>query len=382
MRRLMLLVLAMLFIPAGVQVQASIARAELTDALEQRLATHLHENHQNPEDYVVQKFLDHDFVFLGENHWVKHDVQLVQDLIPRLHSAGVYHLAIEFANYEDQAMIDDLLLSPVYDEESARRVFFSFMPTWGYQEYVDILFSAWQLNQGLSPSTEAFRILALGATRAEQERLGLDGDRYMAQVVLQELVSTGTKALIYCGAHHAFTHFHQPRYNPQLQTAKEFVTTRLGNIVYQEVGDRAITILLHSPWPNQYGYEKPRVLPADGLIDQLMPRLPAQYQRVGFDIAGTPFAELSGEFSMWKHGISGFCLADVSHGWVYQKPLTEYEWVTPIPRFVNFRNLREAKARSNMSSLSAFWTLPFMFRMATARMGDKSEEFSQFMLEN
>ena len=65
------------------------------------LQSYLAEHYQTPEDYVISKFADHDIVFLGERHRLKHDVALVQDLIPLLHDAGVYHLGIEFARWAD-----------------------------------------------------------------------------------------------------------------------------------------------------------------------------------------------------------------------------------------------------------------------------------------
>jgi len=45
------------------------------------LTTYIRANHVPPEDYVISKFKDHDIVFLGEQHRIKHDVELVQNLI-------------------------------------------------------------------------------------------------------------------------------------------------------------------------------------------------------------------------------------------------------------------------------------------------------------
>jgi hypothetical protein len=77
--------------------------------LKAKLTQYIIEHHKTPEEYVVGKFTTHDIVFLGEYHRIKHDVELVHNLIPLLYENGVYNLGIEFANYIDQADIDRLI---------------------------------------------------------------------------------------------------------------------------------------------------------------------------------------------------------------------------------------------------------------------------------
>src|SRR5687768_14806323 len=71
-----------------------------------RLVAYLKSHGMPPENYVVSKFRNHDIVFLGEYHRIKHDVELIHALIPRLHKAGVYNLGIEFGCYEHQDKVD------------------------------------------------------------------------------------------------------------------------------------------------------------------------------------------------------------------------------------------------------------------------------------
>jgi len=59
-------------------------------------------------------------------------------------------------------------------------------------------------------------------------------------------------------------------------------------------------IFLHAPWPSAESRED-RVRPADGIIDRLMETLPAKSRRGGFDVVGTPFAELPGSTSYWQN---------------------------------------------------------------------------------
>ena len=97
------------------------------------------ENHwPTPEEYLVGTFADHDIVFLGERHWIKQDVELVQRLIPRLHEAGIRRLKLEFLCQEDQALTDRLVTDEQYDEDVARRLFFRGSTTCysvGYPEF-------------------------------------------------------------------------------------------------------------------------------------------------------------------------------------------------------------------------------------------------------
>ena len=73
-------------------------------ALQSKLAAWLEAEGETPERYVVGLFSDHDVVFLGEQHRVKHDVLFVQSLIEPLYDAGVRVLATEFGRREDQPL--------------------------------------------------------------------------------------------------------------------------------------------------------------------------------------------------------------------------------------------------------------------------------------
>jgi hypothetical protein len=103
-----------------------------------KLVAYANGHRQDPIQYVVQKFQTHDIVFLGEFHFIKHDAEFVQRLIPGLYGKGVYNLGIEFACHADQKLADQLLTAPTYDEDLARRVMFRNFVLWGYKEYLDL----------------------------------------------------------------------------------------------------------------------------------------------------------------------------------------------------------------------------------------------------
>jgi hypothetical protein len=121
----------------------------LSPALQAGLSGWLESHGKPPERYVVDLFADHDVVFLGEQHRVKHDPLLVQALLPKVYEAGVHVLAYEFGRREDQPLIDSLLAEKEWDEDLAREIVFRQFMAWGYREYVDVYKAAWALNQGL-----------------------------------------------------------------------------------------------------------------------------------------------------------------------------------------------------------------------------------------
>jgi hypothetical protein len=331
-----------------------------TTAQVAQLQEYLTAHYQTPEDYVISKFTDHDIVFLGERHRLKHDVALVRSLIPRLHEIGIYDLGIEFARFVDQPRIDSLITADVYDEALARQLEFDQWPWWGFQDYIDIYKAAWETNQNRPEGTPPFRVIGLGArsdfsywqTPEDRENRELnekvwpdgDGDEYMAAVAIHEILDAGHKALIYSGCNHGYTRYKQTVYDLEKDTLVRLIDDRMGNLVFAKAGDRCFNIFLHSPWPSQNGWEH-SVLPADGLVDSLIARLPDTLQRAGFDVIGTAFGDLPGANSYWKYGYPDFKLADFCDGYIIQGPMTSYEGVSVAKGFFDEHNRLAAIAQ-------------------------------------
>ncbi len=316
-------------------------------------------NYLTPEDYVIQKFKEHDVIFVGEFHRIRHDLEFIQKLIPLLHQNGIYHLSLEFARREDQPLIDSLLNGTMYDEGLGRRLTFLNLVFWGFQEYVDIYKAAWKLNRGLPKDARKFRILGLNDSpdwsyvKTEEDRdKGTvmrkvwkgGGEHLWAKVILDSVVAKGGKILVYSGIHHAFSEYKQP----VVVNGKfiRFDDTRMGNYVFKEIGKRAITICLHAPWPGTEGYGGPFVQPVDGLIDRLMLEIDPKFQRVGFNTKGTPFEKATGKTSVYQHGYENFTLAAFCDGYIFQQPLAAYQGVTPIRDFINEENWEYTRVQS------------------------------------
>lgn len=350
--------------------------ADTHQTLIDELKAYILVNQQSPEDYVINKFKDHDVVFLGEMHRVKHDPELIQKLIPLLHENGVYVLATEFALSEDQPLIDSLLSGDRYDEQLARLIAFRGGVHWAYQEYVNIFKAAWMVNQALPKDTPEFRVLGVNCscewsvikTREDwklfQIPTGKETDSLRALVwrgctekdwadVILEWVEQGEKVLVYSGMHHAFSEYLQPIVNKDY----EFVgyrEDRMGRHVYEAIGKRAITIFLHAVWLPPRVYDDLVVRPADGIIGEVMDSLGEQFAPVGFDVVGTPFGQLAPKNAYYCFGYDRFTLADYCDGYIYQKPFREYEPVTFIDSFVTEENLDYARRQTPNPSYRDF----------------------------
>ena len=341
--------------PAAARAAGKRPPAEIAPGLKDKLARYLEAKGLAPEEYVASKFADHDIVFLGEHHFIKHDAELVQALIPVLYRHGVTDLAIEFGCYELQAEADALVTAETYDEARARRLLFQWGSYWPYVEYMGLYRAAWELNRSLPPGAPKFRIIGLDyrprwdlleekMTRKQLvKRVFFKGgrDRHMADVVTREFVRKGRKALVYAGQYHATTRFPFPVFDFKRRIVTGFDAHTLGQLIYRKIRGRAFSICLHYPWetvdgPKSFDY------PIGGAVDALMKALGPR--RVGFDVVGSPFGRLTDHKAVYSRGRPKFFFEDFCDGYIFQKPFAEYEGCGVDPLFVTEENLAEAIA--------------------------------------
>ena len=310
------------------------------------LTDYLKTNWKSPEDYVIEKFDTHDYVFIGEYHRIKHDVDLILKLIPKMYEHGIYNLAIEFGDFKDQYLVDSLLNLSVFDRELAKEIIFNCDPLWGYKEYIDIYQVAWETNHSeISTNKKKFRIVNIGAKYEPCKEGGawkdLDPDVFMANVILDEIVSKKEKALVYSGNHHAFTKYHQPLYNFEKDTLFGFTKTRLGNVIYDSLKEKTFNIYLHAAWVSDKGWDKLSVLPVNGVIDSVMKLL--ENKPVGFDMADSPFGKLSCNNSYYAFGYQNFTLDQYCDGYIYQNEFKNYKPITMEKKFITAKNIEYLK---------------------------------------
>jgi hypothetical protein len=284
-----------------------------------------------PADYVVSKFADHRVVVLGEAHRIRHDVELVLALVPRLPAAGVDTLAVEMFPASEQSRVDRVVAAERWNEAEAMAVMRA--ASWPYREYLEILRAAWTVNRA-APASARLRVLALGPGDDWRDRLlpaGKTYDGFMAELVAAALARPGRRVLVYCGAHHAYTRYHQPE-TPRDRRVDRF-TDRMGNMLWREFGEDVFTIAFHRPWQCNVGSGWGRCLPLDGRIDCAAA---AVGRAVGFDVAGSPFADAAvGPDVVYAMGYPSLRLVDMTDGYVWTAPLEAYRGVTliPLPEF-------------------------------------------------
>lgn len=316
---------------------------------------YLEEHQISPIEYTINKFTDHDVVFLGEYHRIKSQVEFIAEIIPELQSNGIYILVTEFARHVDQPLIDELITKKEWDEKLARQITFNFDVFWGQEEYIEIYKAAWKVNQNLEENDREFRILGMNVItdwsylqKPEDENNPVlrskvwgdvqDFEALWAEVIIDEVINKDEKALVYCGIHHAFTAYRQPVYDFEKNQLMRLVDQRVGNHVYSAIGNRCMTIAFHNPWVSSKNYDK-RVLPVDGSIDRIMKKMNKKVKAIGFDTTETPLGELTSTTSLYQYGYDNFTLKDFCDGYLYLEPFSKLEAVTPINNFINEENL-------------------------------------------
>lgn len=335
----------------GFLYQKKIMR-EVSPDEKNELIEYLQSNWETPENYILSKFQDYDIVFIGEAHHIKHDVELIHNLIPLLYKNGVYNLGIEFGCYEYQDKVDSLITADSYDEDLARWLLFKWGSYWPYKEYMDLYKKAWELNKSLSKDDPKFRIVNLdyrvnwtliteGTPSRRLKKVFYKGERdvHMANVIFKEIVKKDQKALIFAGQQHAATHYYHPRYDFKRKKFLHFNKKVMGHLVYRKMPDKIFNICLHYPWPTlesltEFNY------PVGGVIDTIMKEF--EDKRVGFDVKDTPFGKLQDDSTFYSAGRENFKLSDFCDGYVFQKHIADYEGCEVDLLFVTEENLEEA----------------------------------------
>jgi hypothetical protein len=306
-----------------------------------------------PVDYILEKLQHHRIVLLGEGHWIRHDAELVVALVPRLAEARIV-LAMETLQARDQDAIDRLLAAPAWDEPASMGLLRA--AAWPYREYQEILRAAWAAN---ARAPGSLRVLALGPPAGWRQQ-GIAYDAFMADRVAAA-AEAGSRALVCCGVHHAFTRYQQPELDAAGR-ATAFMD-RAGNILRRRFGERVFLVTLHRPvWCGREPWDY--CLPLDGAIDCAA----AQGGPIGFDVAGTPLGDrLVDPGVYYAHGYRSLRFGELTDGYVWSRPVERYEEVRLIP-LAEFAP--DAAALREVAAHNPFSDEPGMSREQLARLWD------------
>jgi len=315
---------------------------------------YLKQNNQNPKEYVVSKFKNHDIIFLGEDHRVKENVEFVSQIIPELYKNGIHNVGVEFGASEHQKEVDSLINAPEYNENRIRKMMFDYNSGWAYKEYMNLYKTAWKLNKTLPKNAKKFRIINLSyqydwtgfsgqKTPENMKKVFHKGntEKFRTEIVKKEIISQNEKILILTGLNHAFTKYRQSIYDYTSDNFVRFENGYFGNLVYKDFPEKTFSIILHRPLNNYPNHQPYLVSPANGAIEKIMKKLGNQPS--GFDLAGNPLGNLK-DTSAFSMGYENFRLLDFMDGYIFLKPLNELSNCTVDEEFFNIiqQNWQEA----------------------------------------
>ena len=303
-----------------------------------RLAGTLKEHGLAPVDYVVGTFRDHEVVLLGETHGVQETCRFVADLVePLYRRAGVRQLASEFIRSRNTDRVNRLVTAPEFDEARAVAIQRDGpWPTWGYQEYLDILRAVWKLNRGLPAGAERFRVAGLDSdwdqydlwfTHRQDPRkrfnIQLERESNMAHVVETEAFEKKRKTLVHVGwSHSILCH-----------------GVRLGTVLHKKYGERLFQVAMHRLDTVGRGRKPARITRFLEEIHRAAGGRPA-----GFDVVGSPLANLVDSETMWSRARKDARFGHFHQGYVILKPLAELHEVHWVKGFITDAMFEKALA--------------------------------------
>ncbi len=332
-----------------------------------KLLQYWEDHHLSPQDYIVEKFRDFDWVFLGEYHRIKHDLDLVAFLIPLLHEkTDVRYLAWEFLWHEASARANELVTAPDYDRDEMVDFFRNQNPTWSYEEYLNIFKAIWQSNKRFAEERGPFQMVGLHpGIRWEVIHYGKDPeavkkekdkqdnyDGMMAKWLEEDLLKKGKKALVSTGIAHSTAKFKEYWVG---QDGKQLV--RMGNMVFKApYQSKMFFIALHAPFFDSA--VRKDIYPFDGILDRFM----RKFQRdIGFDVVGTPFEDLTHP-TRSPFSITAYNFGELYDGYIiFRTPIKEYTGMTCIPDWLENEKEFEHYWRniSNKEASIEFSKIPF-----------------------
>jgi hypothetical protein len=323
--------------------------ARIKDADYSTYLKYLKQHAKSPAQYVRDKFKDHDVVILGEMHGVKENLKLIRDLIdPLYHRSGVRYFAMELLRHRNTGLANQLVTGKEYDQQLALRIFRDYgHPDFGYKEYMDIIKAIWRLNSRLAPEAEKFKVIALdkgdwesidlptSPSPEEYEKFVKEHDPFMADVLAQEVLEKGGKALVQIGYAHSFTRYRLAEMAP-----------RFGYILHEKYGDRIFQICLHQPHfgPEVLKGNPPTTRPdIIDFIEKIMTK--NRNKPAAFDMDGSPFESLRDRKSLYFAFQDDVVFSDIAQGYIFIKPLDRLNFrMTWVDGFINEENFERAKA--------------------------------------
>jgi hypothetical protein len=337
-------ILAIIAIFAITLCNISYSKPRKTDT-KLALKSFIEKSGKEPSQYIVDKFKSKDIIILSEFNRLKHEVDFVKSIIPNLYRNGIYTLAMEFGNKEDQNRMNKLLGAEYFNRELAIDILRNFTEygIWGYKEYLEIFKAAWSVNQSLTPSSQKFNIILLSSSDGYGSGKMIQKNQSMAKIIEKEILSKDKKALVYITSMHSENSLS----SIDLKGTKKNEILKnncLANVLKEKYPNRIHSVLFHSPWAmvgkNDFALTGV-IKPLDGEIDAAIDL--AGKNPVAFDVYDSPIKDLSEKRSVYYEMNKDYTVKCVCDGYIYLKPYEDYEYVTWIPDFITDNYLKTVK---------------------------------------
>lgn len=387
-KNLFIIILSLIFIgiSGNNAIIANTSQHRADDFPYDTYVKYLKEKGKPPTDYVIEKLKQYNIVMIGEDHWLKDHPQFISEVIKAIREDGsvqLDYLAIEFGNAGDQPLADEFIESDTYREDLAIKILQDGPDFcgWPYKDVLDIFKAVWQENKKY-PERKPIKILLTDnpyrIKQMDGESFGflleqdieflagrISRDRYMARILEERVIANDFKAIYYCGAGHSTYDFRDFGYNEKTGDCLRYLPAgALLKILYPKL---IFSIKLwgsnmdRSYYPSTNPDDWDRFL--DGKIDEVFRR--NGNKAVGFDIKQPPFSNINTfDFFMFferekkEKFIKEFpkCyekiaddierrLGDIFDGYIFLKPLEQYEGASIIENFFDDEFMKRISKR-------------------------------------
>ena len=283
-----------------------------------------------PAAYVASKFQRFDVVLFGEIHEIKENCNFVAGLIKPLYESDVRILFSEFIPTRFNEQVAQITTAETYDESAVIEIFRQRpSPTWGYQEYVDIVKAVWEFNQTLHSDQAKFEIIGLendwnesslmNAKPEERFKIIMQRERHMTEIIRQHSLERSQKALVHIGFAHTVQH--------GIRVAAELEKRYEG---------RVFQIVAHQQFASSGK--------SGGITKSIESAVAlSKFDAVGFDVENSRFDLLrdSGSVAFKMLGKDS-TLSNLARGYVFLKPVARLTTVRWIDGFVTEATFQEA----------------------------------------
>lgn len=253
--------------------------------LVKNLVGFLNKNGKPPVDYILDKFKSYPIVAIGEMHEIENDLNLLIEVVKNktfIDEVGV--VVWEFGNSNYQKDIDKIINAENFDKQLISKMYKDHTHPWGwpFECYIDFYRAVWEINKSRK---NAIKVLLADIpihwdeikTTEDYKNRAAKRDSYMADILENEIINKGKKALFYAGRNHTLKLL-KMKDGTYRETAVYLVNKKYPKKIFT-------TFIHHSNQYNEKNDETRRI--SDGLFDYIFKK--RNDEPIGFDLENNYF---------------------------------------------------------------------------------------------